>query len=339
MKTIFVSGGMGFLGSHCCVELINAGYDPIIVDNLSNSSATVLDGIEAITGKRPPFYPIDLTDKQALAAVFAAHPIDAAIHFAGYKAVGESKEKPLAYYENNLGATICLLYCMEQFGVERLVFSSSATVYDAENHIVLREDTPLHCQSPYGWSKYMSEQIIRDYMATRENGSAVLLRYFNPVGAHESSLIGEAPRGIPDNLMPFITQTAIGIREKLSVFGDDYDTPDGSGVRDYIHVTDLARGHIAALDYSASHTGTEAINLGSGHGTSVLELLNTFQTVNGVAVPHEIGPRRAGDAAIYYADCHRAKELLNWEVALDLDEMCRSAWRWEQRSRGNGANL
>jgi len=334
METILITGGMGFIGSHTCVEFMEAGYAPIIVDDLSNSSIKVLEGIEAITKKRVPFYQLDVADYEALAQVFSQHTIDAVIHFAGFKAVGESKEKPLHYYCNNLNSTMSLLKCMDRFGVGRLVFSSSATVYDSMHHVLLTEETQRWCTNPYGWTKFMSEQIISDHVATRPHASAVLLRYFNPVGAHESGLIGEAPNGVPQNLMPFVTQVAVGMRDKLSVFGGDYDTPDGSGVRDYIHVTDLAQGHVAALEYAKEHPGCQAVNLGTGRGVSVLQLIDTFQRVNGVTIPYEITARRPGDAPMYYAETKRAEELLHWRAERSLEDMCRSAYHWQRNSLG-----
>lgn len=334
METILITGGMGFIGSHTCVELMEQGYAPIIVDDLSNSNIEVLDGIRRITGKTVPFYQLDVADETALSAVFADHPIDAVIHFAGFKAVGESKEKPLHYYSNNLNTTLTLLSCMDRFGVSRIVFSSSATVYDAVHHTVLTESTDRWCTNPYGWTKFMSEQIISDYVTTRKQASAVLLRYFNPVGAHESGEIGEAPNGVPQNLMPFVTQVSVGIRPKLSVFGADYDTPDGSGVRDYIHITDLARGHVAALQYSNEHTGCEGFNLGTGRGISVLELVETFSRVNHVEIPYEITDRRAGDVGMYYADTTRAEQVLGWKAQLSLEDMCTSSYHWQRKSMG-----
>ncbi len=337
MKYILITGGMGFIGSHTCVELIKAGCHPIIADDLSNANIRVLEGIENITGVRVPFYQIDVADYDALEKVFRAHEIEAVIHFAGFKAVGESKEKPLHYYCNNLNTTMALLKAMERFQVGRLVFSSSATVYDALRTPLLKEDSLRWCQNPYGWTKFMSEQIIADFAEANPGLSAVLLRYFNPVGAHESGLIGEDPRGTPNNLMPFVTQVAVGLREKLTVFGGDYDTPDGSGVRDYIHVTDLARGHVAALSYSEKHPGSHAFNLGTGKGISVLELVHTFMAVNGVTVPYEIGPRRPGDVGMYYADTSHTEQILGWKAQLGLEDMCRSAYGWQKYSLGLSA--
>lgn len=331
-ETILITGGTGFIGSHTCVELIKRGYHPVIVDDLSNSSRDVLEGIRRITGERVPFYEQDVADYEGLSRVFEDHPIQAVIHFAGYKAVGESKEKPLSYYCNNLNSTLSLLKCMDRFGVRRLVFSSSATVYDSLRHTVLTEETDRWCTNPYGWTKFMSEQIIEDYIKTRPESAAVLLRYFNPVGAHESGEIGEAPNGIPQNLMPFVTQVAVGIRPKLAVFGGDYDTPDGTGVRDYIHITDLARGHVAALGYSRKQEGCAGFNLGTGKGTSVLQLVKTFSEVNGVEIPYEITDRRPGDVGIYYADTRLSEEQLGWKAELGLEEMCASSYRWQKKA-------
>lgn len=334
MDTILITGGMGFIGSHTCVELINQGYSPIIADDLSNSKIEVLEGIRRITGKTVPFYKLDVSNAQALSQIFIDYNVDAVIHFAGFKAVGESKEKPLNYYCNNLNTTLTLLKCMDRFGVSRLVFSSSATVYDTLHHTVLTEGTNRWSTNPYGWTKFMSEQIISDYIETRKDASAVLLRYFNPVGAHESGEIGEAPNGIPQNLMPFVTQVSVGIRPKLSIFGGDYDTPDGTGVRDYIHITDLARGHVAALQFSKENKGCESFNLGTGKGVSVLELVETFSRVNGVELPYEISDRRPGDVGMYYADTTRAEAVLGWKAQKTLEDMCTSSYHWQRKSMG-----
>ena len=334
METILITGGMGFIGSHTCVELIREGYRPIIVDDLSNSSPQMLEGIRRITGVSVPFYQLDVAD-EALSQIFQEHPIDAVIHFAGFKAVGESRTSPLPYYCNNLNTTMNLLKHMGRHGVTRLVFSSSATVYDSMRNVVLTEETERgYCQSPYGWTKFMSEQIITDYAMANPGTAAVLLRYFNPVGAHESGEIGEAPNGVPQNLMPFVTQVAVGLREKLSVFGGDYETPDGTCIRDYIHITDLARGHVAALDYAQKQPGAESFNLGTGHGVSVLELVQAFQQANGVELPYEITDRRPGDAPMYDADTKKAEEILGWRAQLGLEEMCRSAYTWQKNSMG-----
>lgn len=335
-QTILLTGGAGFIGSHIAVELLQDGYDVVIADDLSNSRADVIDRIEKITGRRPVFYRIDAADGAALAKVFDEQPIDAAVHLAGFKAVGESVQKPIEYYRNNLDTTLTLLETMRSYDVRRLVFSSSATVYGADNPVPYTEDMPAgRCTNPYGWTKWMIEQILADVARADAALSVVCLRYFNPVGAHESGLIGERPNGVPNNLMPYITQTAAGIRKELSIFGDDYETPDGTGVRDYIHITDLARGHIAAIGYTEEHVGWEAINLGTGHGTSVLKLVQTFERVNGVPVPHRIAPRRAGDLASCYAGTERARRLLGWQAEKGLEDICRDAWRW-QRACGEG---
>ena len=335
-QTILLTGGAGFIGSHIAVELLQGGYDVVIADDLSNSRADVIDRIEKITGRRPAFYRIDAADGTELSRVFDEQLIDAAVHLAGFKAVGESVQKPIAYYRNNLDTTLTLLETMRSHGVRRLVFSSSATVYGADNPVPYTEDMPAgRCTNPYGWTKWMIEQILADAAKADAALSVVCLRYFNPVGAHESGLIGERPNGVPNNLMPYITQTAAGIRKELSIFGDDYETPDGTGVRDYIHITDLARGHIAAIGYTEKHAGWEAINLGTGHGTSVLELVETFERVNGVPVPHRIAPRRTGDLASCYAGTEKARRLLGWQAEKGLEDICRDAWRW-QRACGAG---
>lgn len=339
---ILVTGGAGYIASHTLVELLAAGHQPVVVDNYSNSDPSVIKRVEEITGASIPAYEADVTDFDALDAVMAEcakadMPIDGVIHFAGYKAVGESVEKPLMYYRNNLGATVTVLECMKKNGVKKIIFSSSATVYGENNQVPFVETMPTSCTNPYGWTKLMSEQIIQDAAVADPELCAVILRYFNPVGAHSSGKIGENPKGIPNNLMPYVQQVAIGVREKLTVFGDDYETVDGTGVRDYIHVTDLAKGHVAALDYAAGCGGAcceggcfEVFNLGTGRGTSVLELVNAFASVNGVDVPYEIGPRRAGDIAECYADASKARDVLGWKAELGVEEMCRDAWKWEQ---------
>ena len=330
-QTMLLTGGAGFIGSHIAVELLQDGYDVVIADDLSNSRADVIDRIEKITGRRPAFSRIDAADGAALAKVFDEQPIDAAVHLAGFKAVGESVQKPIEYYRNNLDTTLTLLETMRSYDVRRLVFSSSATVYGADNPVPYTEDMPAgRCTNPYGWTKWMIEQILADVARADAALSVVCLRYFNPIGAHESGLIGERPNGVPNNLMPYITQTAAGIRKELSIFGDDYETPDGTGVRDYIHITDLARGHIAAIGYTEEHVGWEAINLGTGHGTSVLKLVQTFERVNGVPVPHRIAPRRAGDLASCYAGTEKARRLLGWQAEKGLEDICRDAWRWQK---------
>ena len=331
MKSILLTGGVGYIGSHTAVEVLEKGYDVVIVDDLSNSEASVVDRIEKITGKRPFFYQFDVADKLSLEEVFENHDFEAVIHFAGFKAVGESVEKPLAYYRNNLDTTLTLLEVMKKYNCKKIIFSSSATVYSVVEEVPFTEESgPLGCTNPYGWTKYMIEQILKDVCVSDPEMSAVLLRYFNPIGAHESGLIGENPSGIPNNIMPNITQVAQGIRPKLYVFGNDYPTPDGTGVRDYIHVVDLAKGHVSALDYSKSHKDCEVFNLGIGHGYSVLELIKTFEEVTGIKVPYEIVERRAGDIAVCYADIHKAESVLGWKAEKDIEDMCRDSWRWQQ---------
>lgn len=329
--SILLTGGTGYIGSHTAVELINAGKDVIIVDNLYNSQANVIDKIEKITSVRPGFYEKDVCDKKALEQIFAENSIDTVIHFAGYKAVGESVEKPAEYYRNNIDSALSVIETMKSFGCSRIVFSSSATVYGAGATVPYKEDMPTGgCTNPYGWTKYMIEQMLADQAKADKSMSVVLLRYFNPVGAHESGLIGESPKGIPNNLMPYIAQVAAGIRDHLNVFGNDYDTPDGTGVRDFIHVVDLARGHVKAVEYAAGCTGCEAINLGTGKGYSVLDLVKSFEKANEISIPYEIAPRRAGDLASCYADASKAKRLLNWEAELGLYDMCKSSWLFQK---------
>ena len=331
--TILLTGGAGFIGSHTAVACLEAGYDVVIADNFYNSSPETPRRVEKITGRHVTVCEADIADKAALRRVFDAQPIDAVIHFAGYKAVGESVAKPVMYYRNNLDTTLTLLEVMAERGCRRIVFSSSATVYGGNNPVPLTEDMPVGgCTNPYGWTKYFIEEILRSAAAADEALSVVLLRYFNPIGAHESGLIGERPNGVPNNLMPYITQVAAGIREKLSVFGDDYPTVDGTGVRDYIHVTDLATGHMAALDYAASHTGVEVFNLGTGTGYSVLDMVHAFSRACGRDIPYRIAPRRSGDIAACYADVTKAKEILGWRAKLDIDDMCRSAWNWQSHN-------
>ncbi|QQP72041.1 GDP-mannose 4,6-dehydratase [Streptococcus pneumoniae] len=304
---ILVTGGAGYIGSHTVVELLNLGKEVIIVDNLSNSSILVLDRIEAITGIRPVFYELDVCDKPALRKVFEQESIDAAIHFAGYKAVGESVQKPVMYYKNNIMSTLALVEVMSEFNVKKIVFSSSAT-------------------NPYGYTKVMLEQILKDVHVADSEWSIALLRYFNPIGAHESGLIGEDPSGIPNNLMPYIAQVAVGKLSELSVFGNDYDTLDGTGVRDYIHVVDLAIGHIKALEKVSEKTDVYIYNLGSGEGTSVLQLVNTFESVNKIPIPYKIVPRRSGDVATCYANADKAYKELNWRTTKSIEDMCRDTW-------------
>ncbi len=331
--TILVTGGMGYIGSHTCVELLNRGEDVVIVDNLVNSNPEALNRVEAITGKRPAFYELDVRDEEKLSAVFEAHKIDAVIHFAGLKAVGESVAKPMLYYDNNLNSTITLCRVMERYGVKRMIFSSSATVYSGDNEMPLTENSKTgNCTNPYGWTKYVGEQILRDLTKADSAWSVVLLRYFNPVGAHESGTIGEDPKDIPNNLMPYISQVAVGRLDHLSVFGDDYPTPDGTGVRDYIHVVDLARGHVAAIDYLMSHTGTEVFNLGTGTGYSVLDMVHAFEKANGISVPYEITPRRPGDLPTCYADPQKSAEVLGWKAERTLEDMCRDSFHWQSKN-------
>lgn len=330
--SILVTGGAGYIGSHTVVELIKLGKEVVIVDNLSNSSILVLDRIEEITGKRPTFYELDVADKAALRSVFEKESIEAAIHFAGYKAVGESVEKPVMYYENNIISTLSLVEVMAEFGVKKIVFSSSATVYGLNNPSPLVENMPTSATNPYGYTKVMLEQILRDLEVSDKEWSVALLRYFNPIGAHESGLIGEDPAGIPNNLMPFIAQVAVGKRAELSVFGNDYDTVDGTGVRDYIHVVDLALGHIKALEKISDTTGVYTYNLGSGQGTSVLELVQAFEKVNGVKVPYKIVDRRPGDVATCYANADKALAELNWKTEKTIEDMCRDTWNWQSKN-------
>lgn len=329
--SILLTGGTGFIGSHTAVELINKKIDVVIVDNLYNSDASVIDRIETITGTRPAFYASDVTCKDSLREIFKNHKIDAVIHFAGYKAVGESVQKPVAYYRNNLDTTLSLLEVMNEYGCKRIIFSSSATVYGTSDKVPFTEEAKeLGCTNPYGWTKYMIEQILKDASFADKDMSVVLLRYFNPIGAHESGIIGEKPNGIPNNLMPYITQVAAGIRDHLSVFGNDYPTHDGTGVRDYIHVVDLAKGHAAAYDYSMKSKGCEVFNLGTGIGYSVLDIVKAFEEANGVKIQYEIAPRRAGDIATCYASTEKAAKVLNWKAEKSLVDMCRDSWRWQQ---------
>lgn len=331
--TVLITGGTGYIGSHTAVELIQSGENVIIADNLSNSEIDVIYKIREITDILPEFFLIDVADKAKLQKIFAANHIDMVIHFAGYKAVGESVDIPVEYYRNNLDTTLTLLEVMEEYKVKQLIFSSSATVYGIDNKIPVLEENPVgNCTNPYGWTKYMNEQLLRDVATSDPEFSVALLRYFNSVGAHESGLLGERPKGTPNNLMPYITQVAAGIREKLMVFGDDYPTQDGTGVRDYIHVVDLAKGHVAALNYTKTHKGVETFNLGTGNGYSVLEMVQTFQRVNKVRIPYEIAPRRAGDIAVCYADPSKAYKLLGWKTEKTIEDMCRDSWKWQMIS-------
>ncbi len=335
---VLVTGGAGYIGSHTCVELLNSGYEVVVIDNLCNSNPESLNRVRELTGKEVMFYEGDVRDGALLQRIFAAHEIAAVIHFAGLKAVGESVAQPWRYYDNNLNSTLVLTKAMEAAGVQNIIFSSSATVYTATNEMPLREDSITGgCTNPYGWTKYMTEQILSGMAKADEKWSVCLLRYFNPIGAHESGRIGEDPRGIPNNLMPYITQVAVGRREKLSVYGNDYDTHDGTGVRDYIHVVDLAKGHVAAVKYTLEHTGCEVFNLGTGTGYSVLDMVKTFSRVNDLALPYTIVDRRPGDIATCYADPAKSKALLGWQAEKNLEDMCRDSWRWQsQNPRGYG---
>ena len=329
---VLVTGGAGYIGSHTCVELLNHNHEVIVVDNLSNSKKEAINRVEQITNRAIKFYEIDILNKRALDLVFRANKIDAVIHFAGLKAVGESVEKPLMYYQNNITGAITLLDVMKKYEVKNIVFSSSATVYGMNNKSPLSEDLPLSTTNPYGTTKMYVEQIIKDTYKSDNEWSAALLRYFNPIGAHESGLIGENPNGTPNNLMPYITQVAIGKRPHLNVFGNDYDTHDGTGVRDYIHVVDLAKGHLKALEYTVQNKTVEAINLGTGRGYSVLDLVETFRTTSRTRVFYQIIDRRPGDIAVCFADTSKAKELLNWETEKNLADMCKDAWRWQSHN-------
>ena len=330
---VLVTGGAGYIGSHTVVELIQAGHTPIIADDLSNARADVIDRIETITGTRPVFYQMDCADKDALRQVFSVHQIDAVIHFAGFKAVGESVRKPLQYYRNNLDSTLSLLETMEDFGCKVFIFSSSATVYGPDNPYPYLETMPaLRSSSPYGWTKVMIERILTDYAAAHPDFNCVLLRYFNPIGAHASGLLGDDPNGIPNNLMPYIGRVAAGQLEKLTIFGGDYDTPDGTCQRDYLHVVDLAVGHLKALEYAKNHPGAEPINLGTGNGVSVLELVHAFEKANNMQLPYVIGPRRDGDLPAFWADAEKAKTLLGWQAVHSVEDMCRSAWLFAKNS-------
>ena len=329
---ILLTGGAGYIGSHTCIELINAGHTAVIADNLCNSKKESINRVEKITGAKIPFYEIDVRDKEALSKVFEENSIDAVIHFAGLKAVGESCEIPLQYYSNNIDSTLILLEVMKKYNCHNIVFSSSATVYGIPERVPLVETIPTSCTNPYGWTKLMIEQILTDVAKADPELSVVLLRYFNPIGAHESGTIGENPNGIPNNLMPYITQVAIGKLPQLGVFGDDYKTHDGTGVRDYIHVVDLAKGHVKAIDYAAKNKGTEVVNLGTGTGYSVLDIVKAFEKVNNVEIPYAIKPRRSGDIAECYADPTKAFEKLGWKAEKTLEDMCRDSWRWQKQN-------
>lgn len=326
---ILVTGGTGYIGSHTCVELLENGYDLIVVDNFSNSSKHSLSKVREITGREVVFYQTDILDKEAMRDIFINHSIDAVIHFAALKAVGESVTKPLAYYRNNVIGTITLLEVMAEYGVKNFVFSSSATVYGDPASVPIKEDFPLAPTNPYGWTKAMMEQILIDTQAASSGWNVILLRYFNPIGAHPSGLIGESPSGIPNNLMPYVSQVAVGKLPELQVFGNDYPTPDGTGVRDYIHVVDLARGHLAALEKFADQPGLEIYNLGTGQGYSVFEIVKTFEDITGQKVPYQVIARRPGDIAECYADPSKAERELAWTAHLGLGKMCEDSWRWQ----------
>ncbi|MBR4163636.1 MAG: UDP-glucose 4-epimerase GalE [Solobacterium sp.] len=328
MKKILVTGGTGYIGSHTCVSLIKAGYEVVIMDNLYNSNKAVLKRIEEITGVLPKFYETDLLDIEGMRTIFRENEIDAVIHFAGYKAVGESVAKPLLYYENNISGSVNLYKAMQEAGVKTIVFSSSATVYGSPKSVPIREDFDVHTTNPYGSTKLMNEMILEDLCVADPDWSVMLLRYFNPIGAHPSGLLGEVPNGIPNNLVPYIARVANGTLEFLRVFGNDYPTPDGTGVRDYIHVCDLADGHICALDYALNHKGTEKVNLGTGNGYSVLEVLHAYEKACGKELPYKIMERRPGDIAECYADTKKAEEMLGWKAKYDIQQMCEDSWNF-----------
>ena len=331
--SILITGGCGYIGSHTCIELLSSGHDIVVLDNFYNSDIEALNRVKELSGKDFPFYECDIRDAEGLRRIFKENDIDVVIHFAGLKAVGESVEKPLEYFDNNVNGTLVLCSVMREFGCKRMVFSSSATVYGMNNPSPLNETMEVGAvTNPYGRTKFMIECILQDLCVSDPEWSVVLLRYFNPIGAHKSGRIGEDPSGIPNNLMPYVTQVAVGKREKLSVFGNDYDTPDGTGVRDYIHVVDLARGHVCAVNYALKTTGIEAVNLGTGTGYSVLDLVKTFEKVNNVPVPYAIVDRRPGDIGTCYSNPAKAKELLGWEAEFGLEDMCRDAWRWQSQN-------
>lgn len=336
--SILVTGGLGYIGSHTVIELLEKGYEVVIVDNLSNSQLQVLDRIQTITGKSVIFYREDVLDKIAMRRIFSENDIHAVIHFAAYKAVGESVAQPLKYYENNVYGLVSLLEVMQEAGVKQLIYSSSATVYGDTNPVPFHETMPTASASnPYGTSKIFGEHILSDLVSADNDWSVVILRYFNPIGAHESGFIGEDPHGVPNNLMPYITQVAVGKLEQLSIYGDDYPTPDGTGVRDYIHVVDLAKGHVKALDQTGTTSGASIYNLGTGQGYSVLDLLKAFEEVSGQTIPYQIQARRPGDIATSYADVTKAQQELGWVAEHDLRDMCRDAWRWQSQNKAGYA--
>ena len=330
---VLVTGGAGYIGSHTCLELLESGYGVVVIDNLCNSNPKSLERVQKLTGKTLKFYEGDVRDEALLKKIFAENEIGCVIHFAGLKAVGESVAIPWKYYDNNLNSTLVLTKVMKEVGMKNIIFSSSATVYTADNEMPLRETSRTgNCTNPYGWTKYMTEQILSGIAHAEPDWSVCLLRYFNPIGAHESGMIGEDPRGIPNNLMPYITQVAIGRREFLSIYGNDYDTHDGTGVRDYIHVVDLAKGHVAAVQYATRNHGCEVFNLGTGTGYSVLDMVNTFMEVNHVDIPYVITARRPGDIATCYADPAKSREILGWQAAETLADMCRDSWNWQKKN-------
>lgn len=331
---ILVTGGAGYIGSHTCVELLDAGYDVVVVDNLYNSNEKVIERIKKITGKELSFYLADITDESSLNDVFdKENDIECVIHFAGLKAVGESVQKPLEYYQNNISGTLTLCKVMREHNVKNIIFSSSATVYGEPEFIPITEECPKGiCTNPYGWTKHMLEQILTDIHTADNEWNVILLRYFNPIGAHKSGMIGEDPKGIPNNLIPYVAQVAVGKLKCLGVFGDDYDTPDGTGVRDYIHVVDLAQGHVAAINKIKENPGVKVYNLGTGKGYSVLDVVKAFSKACGKDIPYEIKPRRAGDIATCYSDASLAKKELGWEAKYDIEEMCADSWRWQSNN-------
>lgn len=335
---ILVTGGAGYIGSHTCVNLLENNYEVVIVDNLYNSNEKVVDRITQITGKKPAFYNVDLLDKEALDGVFEKEKIDAVIHFAGLKAVGESVEKPIEYYHNNITGTLHLVDCMRNHDVKNIIFSSSATVYGDPAFIPITEECPKGSPTnPYGWTKWMLEQILTDLHTADNSWNVILLRYFNPIGAHKSGLIGEDPKGIPNNLVPYVAQVAVGKRECLGVFGDDYKTHDGTGVRDYVHVVDLADGHVKALEKIKENCGVKIYNLGTGKGSSVLDVVHAYEKACGKKIPYEIKPRRAGDLDELYSLCDKAEKELHWTAKYDLNDMCADSWKW-QSMNPNGYN-
>ncbi len=329
---ILVTGGSGYIGSHTVLELLEAGYETVVLDNLCNSSEEALKRVEKITGKKAAFYQADIRDQEAMNKIFDEEKPEAVIHFAGLKAVGESVQKPLMYYDNNIAGTVTLLNAMKEHGCKKIVFSSSATVYGKPASVPIREDFPLSVTNPYGRTKLMIEEILGDVYTADNTWDIILLRYFNPIGAHESGLIGEDPEGIPNNLLPYVAKVAVGRLEKVNVFGNDYDTPDGTGVRDYIHVVDLARGHVKAIEKILQNPGLKIYNLGTGNGYSVLDIIHAFSKACGHDIPYVIGPRRAGDIDMCYADPQKAYEELNWKAECDLNKMCEDTWRWQSQN-------